>query len=397
MNAPNPQGPPAVRSIVGLSAASFGALGGCLTLPGTLLPVLVERFGIRLFEAGSMLALQQVGYLLSVIAARSVIERFGMRAALSGALFTSAVGFGGFGMATGWVSGAIMMLVAGLGFGVMEVATNTLLITAGGERRLNMLNFAHLFFGVGSFAAPPIVAPAVAAGLSWRLTFFVAAGLLAAVALGWSRVRIDTPPSDASVAGSGTPWRVRSAQLFALVLGVYVGVELGIGGWLTKYMVSVRSTTLPYAGNVLSLYWLGLAAGRLLLSVLAHRVREQALLLWLAITSTAMVCGALAAASPWMSGLCFAGTGIAFSGIFPVVVALGGRYHAHDAAGVTSVMTAGAALGGILIPWTMSAIADTLGLVVGMALYAGLCGVMALLAAGLHAVLPAEPVARRWA
>ena len=43
---------------IGLSAASFGVLGACLTLPGTLLPVLVEQFGIRLVQAGSMLAMQ---------------------------------------------------------------------------------------------------------------------------------------------------------------------------------------------------------------------------------------------------------------------------------------------------------------------------------------------------
>ena len=63
-----------VRRAVVLSAASFGILGGCLTLPGTLLPLLVERFGIRLVEAGSMLALQPVGYLLAVTVAGRLIE-----------------------------------------------------------------------------------------------------------------------------------------------------------------------------------------------------------------------------------------------------------------------------------------------------------------------------------
>jgi MFS family permease len=135
------------RRIVFLSAASFGVLGGCLTLPGTLLPLLVERFAIRLVEAGSMLAFQSIGYVVSVLVASQLIRRLGMRAVLGGALLTSGVGFAGFGLANGWLSGAAMMLVAGLGFGVMEVATNTLLITSGGERRSNVLNFAHLFFG----------------------------------------------------------------------------------------------------------------------------------------------------------------------------------------------------------------------------------------------------------
>src|SRR5262249_41075650 len=127
-----------MRLMLLLSAASFGVFGACLTLPGTLLPLLVEQFGIRLVEAGSMLALQPVAYLLSVIAAGPVINRFGIRAVLSVALATSAVGFAGFGMMSSWRGGAAMMFLTGLGFGVMEVGTNSLLINVGGERRSNL-------------------------------------------------------------------------------------------------------------------------------------------------------------------------------------------------------------------------------------------------------------------
>ena len=157
-----------VRRAVVLSAASFGVLGGCLTLPGTLLPLLVERFGIRLVEAGSMLALLPVGYLLAVTVAGGLIEAYGMQRVLAAGMLTSAAGFTGFGLISSWTGGAVMMLIGGLGFGVMEVGTNTLLIVAGGERRSNLLNLAHLFFGVGSFITPVLAAHAVAAGVSWR-------------------------------------------------------------------------------------------------------------------------------------------------------------------------------------------------------------------------------------
>src|SRR5262245_54751400 len=88
-----------MRWAVSLSAASFAVLGACLTLPGTLLPLLVERFGIRLVEAGSMLALQSIGYLITVIGARFLIDRLGMRAVLSAGPLAFAAGYGGFGLA----------------------------------------------------------------------------------------------------------------------------------------------------------------------------------------------------------------------------------------------------------------------------------------------------------
>jgi fucose permease len=369
------------RRAVVLSAASFGILGGCLTLPGTLLPLLVERFGIRLVEAGSMLALQPVGYLLAVTVAGRLIEGYGMRPVLAAGMLTSAAGFAGFGLISGWTGGASMMLIGGLGFGVMEVGTNTLLIVAGGERRSNLLNLAHLFFGVGSFITPVLAAHAVAAGVSWRITFLVAGAATAAVAAGWALFDVQDVAAVRPAGGSArTALRSPSALLLAAMLGAYVGTETGIGAWLTKYMVTVRQVTLIYAGNTLSTYWLGLAAGRLALSVLSHRTREEVLLVVLTLVAAIAMCGVLMAERPLAVVICAALTGLGFSGIFPAVIALGGRSHPHDTAGVTSVMIAGAGLGGILIPWGMSAVADAVGLIAGMSVYAVLCAVMALLA-----------------
>lgn len=372
-----------------LSAASFGILGGCMTLPGTLLPLLVERFGIRLVEAGSMLALQPVGYLLAVLMAGRLIEAYGMRTVLAAAMSMSAAGFAGFGLISGWTGGAAMMFVSGLGFGVMEVGTNSLLIVAGGERRSNLLNFAHLFFGVGSFITPVLAAHAVAAGISWRLTFLIAGLATAAVAIGWGLFDVHDVAAvrPTGSARRGVP-RSPVALLCASMLGVYVGTEIGIGGWLTKYMVTVRDVSLTYAGNALSMYWLGLAAGRLALSVLSHRVREEMLLVALTALAAFGMCAALFVQRPFAVVISAALTGLGFSGIFPAVIALGGRSHPHDTAGVTSVMIAGAGLGGILIPWTMSAVADAAGLVAGMAVYAVLCAVMVVQALLLRAALP---------
>ena len=318
-----------------------------------------------------MLALQPIGYLVTVIGAQYLIGRWGMRAVLSAGPLAFALGYGGFGLASGWISGAAMMLVAGLGFGVAEVALNTLLITIGGERRANLLNFTHLFFGVGSFLAPPLVAHTVAAGVSWRLCFAAAAVAMAAIGIGWGRLPIDdvAVPADASaVERRAVRWHL--GVLLAAILGVYVGVEMGIGGWLTKYMVSDRGTSLTYAGNALSLYWMGLAAGRLMLSALSHRFGESRLLLGLTLLSALALPAGLLAPTPSLAVLCFTLTGLGFSGVFPIVIALGGRHHPDDSAAITSVMITGAGIGGIIVPWLMSAIADAAGLTAGMVFYA---------------------------
>lgn len=384
-----------MKAVAACSSASFAVFGAFLTLPGALLPLLVEQFGIRLVEAGSMLAFQWAAYLVAVLGAGRLLEHLTARLVLSASMLMMATGIAAFGLVSSWLGGALTLFVGGLGMGVMEVAANTLLIDVGGERRSNLLNFSHLFFGVGSFVAPALSTHAVAAGWSWRLPFFAVGALTAVVAVAWHAVpgtdrRADSRPSDQTAA---TRVDRRLVVVLAALLGVYVGVETGVGTWLTKYLVSVRGFALDQAGNVLSLYWLALAVARLVLSVLAHRVREETVITWLAFGTCVALALALAADATRTAVLGFVLTGAALSGIFPAVIALGGRQHPHRAARVTAALIAGAGVGGIVIPWLMSAVADAAGLVVGMGFYVVVAAGMLGLALAVQSMLPRSPSA----
>jgi fucose permease len=373
-----------------LASATFAAVGGCLTVPGTLLPVLVDAFGIRLVEAGSMFALQAVAYVLSVATAAPVIQRCGMRAVLSIGMLGFAAGFAGFGMMTTWWGGATMLFISGLGFGAVEVALNTLVVALGGERRANLLNLTQFFFAVGAFIGPAAAARVVAGGVSWRVVFGVAGGLAAAVALGWGLqpIRHAARVADSPALAKTAPLRSKLTIAMALMLAAYVGAEMGIGGWLSKYMVEIRGVDLSYAGTAVSLYWMGLAVGRLLLTATSQYVTEERLVLGLTIGAAGAFALGLAVHQPALAVAAFALTGFGFSGIFPGVIALAGRYHPQNVAGITSVVITGAGLGGIVIPWVMSAVADGFGLVAGMGFYLLMCGVMVVLAVAINVLGP---------
>jgi fucose permease len=371
------------RRVLLLSSASFAVLGVCLTLPGALLPLLIDQFGITLVETGSMLALQPGAYLLAVLAAGRLMQQLGMRTVLSAGLLLAGTGLAIFGLVSSGSAAGATLFVNGVGLGLIEVANNTLLIAVGGERRSNLLNFAHLFFGVGSFVAPALATHAVAAGVSWRWVFAVGGGVTAAVGLAWGALLSDAVTVEQPSVGDSRKLHTRLVMLLGMLLGVYVGAETGIGAWLTKYLVSVREVALTSAGDTLALYWLGLTAGRLVLSGASHRVREDRLLLGLTMFAGLALTSALLAPTAWSAAVGFTATGVGLSGIFPAVIALGGRTHPRDTARVTGLLVAGAGLGGIVIPWTMSAIAERAGLVTGMAFYLGMIAVMVALTVGV--------------
>ncbi len=380
-----------------LASGSFAAVGICLTLPGSLLPVLVERFAMGWMEAGSMLACLPAGHLTSVLAAARIVERAGMRRTLSTSVLLLAAGVAGFGLASSWVAGAAMLLVAGLGIGVMEVAANTLLIRVGGERSTNLLNFTHLFFGVGSFVAPALATQAVASGLSWRGPFLVGGALIGLVGLGWRAVPdAAAGPGEAASAEVGDLRALLRAMLpLAALLGLYVGCEAGIGSWATEYLTSVRGLPLAAAGRGVAGYWMGLTVGRIVLTALGHRVGEERLLLASTAFSATAFAAALAAPAPWLAVVGLAATGLGFAGIFPAGLALGGRLRPASVARVTSLLIAAAGIGQITIPLAMSAVADLVGLTAGMAVYAALMAAMAVLALSLLVAAGRKEVGRR--
>lgn len=372
------------RSAIILSSASFAVFGLCLTLPGALLPILVDHFGIRLVAAGTVLAAQPGAYLVAVLLAGRLLQYLGVAVALAASLATMAIGIAGFGLAPSWPLAGGALFICGLGLGATEVGVNTVLIQVGGERRTNILNFAHLFFGVGSFAGPLLATHAVGLGYSWRAPYVAAGVLTLIVACVW------LPVSGAAFAAhttntQGTQRRIDVAlvSLLAAILGVYVGVETGVGAWLTKYSTTVRGMSIAAAGNVLACYWLGLTVLRLVLTFIAHRVRDELLIVGLAIVATAALAIALLVPSSDAATIAFVVTGMGLSGIFPAVIAVGGRTHPHDVAHVTSILIAGAGAGGIAIPWLMSALADRASITAGMAFYVAMSALMFLLAVAL--------------
>jgi len=386
---PSPAAHSHLRLAIALASISFGALGVCMILPGALLPLLVEKFGMRLVEAGSMMALQPIGYLVAVVCASRIIRAIGMRQTLRSGFLVAAAGYAAFGLVSSWTAGAGAMLVTGLGIGTVEVAANALIVGVAGDRSPSVLNFAHLFFGFGSVVTPAIATQAVALGATLAGAFLTTALVLVAVALGWGFLH-QAATADADHSGTAGPLHRRFILLCATMLAVYVGTEMGIGNWLTKYLVSVRSVDLPDAGRALSLYWLGLTIGRLGLSFMAHRFTQERLLSSLAMFASTFACAALLAPSVRLEIAGFTLLGLGFSGIFPGIIALGGRFHEHSTAQATSIMIGGAGAGGIVIPWIMSGVSDALGLRMGMAFYASMCFVMIGLAIAIRQSMPLE-------
>ena len=353
-------------------------MGAGTSLPGALLPEFMDAFTLSPFGAGSILAMSSIGYLASVLSTPRLLSVRGVRATARDGLILYTASSLLIGVAPhAWMVG-IALLALGLGFGAIDVSTNALFAAQSGPRTTNVLNLVHFFFGIGAFALPALAAIVLGSSWGWPLLCLLLAITSASAALGWQWL----PPASATLSQPeadtrpGHRFRSGPVLLFALILGLYVGAEVGLGSWIAEYMVAIRSLPIDQAAATLSSYWLGLAVGRLILSTIAHKIGDRLLLLLSALASLAALWTALEVREATTAAFFFFATGMALSGIFPTVIALTGRAQPNDIARATSAVIAASAVGGILVPWLMSLLSDHNGIERGMFFYAGVTGAM---------------------
>lgn len=363
------------RRLVVLGSLTFSAVGVAVVLPGALLPLLIERLDLRISDAGLLLATQPLGHLCAVLLLPRALPRVESRwlLACAGVVLGSAVA--ALGAALAWNTALLAMAVSGLGIGVLEIGTNTVLLV-NTSRPNRVLNFTHLFFGVASVLTPPLAAAALENGVPWSWVWIAAGTHVAITGLLWGTL---APPLNRSSARIGAPRMgarrsIRWPKIaLAAAMAAYVGAEIGFGSWYTKYFTLAHGGSLVTAGHGLAIYWGGLTVGRFLLALWAPG--HSSVPFVAALGATAALTASLALVAQGASTFVFfAGVlGVALAGIFPGILALAARWYPGQVATVTGMLLAGAGVGQMLFPWAMALIAERLGVPRAMWVYPLLC------------------------
>lgn len=372
------QGP--VRAI---GYASFLLIGWS----GLLVPSLIRSLedALRQSDAGIgvFYFLYALAYATGSVAGGVAAERIGRHGVLVAMAATHGAGLVALGLAPGWLAFLVAALPAGLGAGALDGGMNGLFLDAFRTGRGRALNTLHLYFGVGALAAPLAIGLLVDAGITWR-PIIAATGLIAlalALAVGATEMPHGRPPTmPAGRADGETPGRstVRPGlslplMMLAAAIAAYVASEVGVSNWLVRFLASAP---LVVATTSLSLYWAGLAVGRLISARIADRFDH----VHFAAAAAAVSTGALTAAIlvPWqpLSIALFGIVGMASGPIFPMIVAIGGERHPDRSAAISGALVGLAVVGGIVYPPVMGFISVAFGLTVAMlgaALLSGAC------------------------
>jgi fucose permease len=322
---------------------------------GPFLPAIAHATDLSIDRAGLIVSASAAGYFVALLAAGEMSQHLSARTTLACAMVLLGAGLFGLGVAPGLAALLGAAVVIGFGCGGIDVADNALVAELNRERLGSALNYLHVMFGVGALLGPLIVGAMLAARTGYPFAF--AAGAL--VSLGIAALLWATPlaePQMESVGGGGLAAMLSYGQIWVLgaILLLYVGAESGIGAWLFVFLRSAGGLSDSPASWGVSVYWLGLIAGRMVGGRLGHAVAPREFSIGAAALSAAAIVGLIAApAAHWLAALMAFLVGAGFGPIFPNMIAIGAEIFPTEVGRMTSVVAAGSAIGGMIVPWMM--------------------------------------------
>jgi fucose permease len=363
-------------------AAILGCLG-LLTIgwTGLLIPSLIrsieDTFDQNDAGIGLIYLLYSVAYAAGSFGGGPATERLGRRTILTGAALLHGAGIIGLGLAPSWAAFMFLALPAGLGAGGLDGGSNGLFLDLFRTGRGRAMNLLHLFFSVGALSAPLIVGALVESGTPWQGVMVVSGLGPLVLAAGFWLVRMpsgraaartagdaDLSPSGSAPIGDRVTGRISlPLVLLGIAILAYVASEVGVSNWLVRFLEPAPLSTATLA---LSLFWAGLAVGRLVSAGIADRFDHVRFTVTCAVGLSIALLGAIAVPSLSVSIALFAIVGFASGPVFPMIQAIGGERYVDRSAAVSGLLTGFGVVGGTVYPPLMGLMSVTVGLTAAM-------------------------------
>lgn len=315
----------------------FLAIGAMQAMYGPAFPAFLSRYHLGVGQVGAVVSAHFLGSFVTIAASGMLLVRFGYRRLLLAGATGMTLGAVGVALSPTWGLTLAAALGGGLGFGLVDVATNLLFARWYGARATGALNLLNAAFGLGAVLGPVaigLLAPHVAPA-------FLSVAVLSVVAAAF----VARAPMPAPLAVPSGALKVPRAPLlgFMVLYFVYVSSEVGVASWEPTYLAPIFGDA--HAAFFTGLYWGSLTFGRFVAALLGERFRPADIVLGASVLALGSAC--LASATT-VAPLAYALVGFAFAPIFPTALAWVQQVFPQRSEQVTPVVIAVASLGPVL-------------------------------------------------
>ena len=360
---------------------------------GAIMPELIIGKGLSYTLAGGLLTCLTIGNFLATVLYPALCVRIKEKYVTTSLCFLYPICLFLFTVVGKVVLLYVLILLIGLNRGIITL-TNNRTVNAATNNSPKHLNFLHMSYALGALLSPFLIAILTRAGIGWEtllraialITFLIPiiylcmdeemlSGRLTADKAGQlSDVNSDEKVlSECSDVSTGDVGNTRgghavSKSYFAvggyyLALGMifsYMGLENTVNGWFETYLQQTGIMSETLATMMVSITWLMIMIGRLVVAKLTEKVGTTTLLFTITavqFVAVILLLNAHTAASVVIALVLF---GLGLAGIYPTLMAYTGRIVNNANLGM-SVLTGIGTIGGMVLPQLIGIVADARG------------------------------------
>ncbi|MBM3705005.1 MAG: MFS transporter [Actinobacteria bacterium] len=179
------------------------------------------------------------------------------------------------------------------------------------------------FYPVGNFTGPFIVSLLIKNGIYWRYNYFVTAGLALIILIlyvilktRYDRTAVFEEKEKISFRATFTDKRINTIFTLGCILLLFYAVsETVIAAWAPTFLRTVRFFEIEMASLAVSIFWMSILAGRIVVSFIAGRIKTNYIMLTLSCIGFISMAFLVFAKSLWAIFILIGLSGLGCSGI----------------------------------------------------------------------------------
>jgi len=348
-------------------------------------PVMIEIGGSvsqAISNMGLLMTVFSTGFVTGTLLTGLLIRFFPKAYILNIALAVQAIFLLVFPFSNSFIRMLAVYFIIGMCGGFIETIASLLILEINKEQAGYYLNISQAFFGIGAFAGPYISSIVVRIGLDWELSYYFLVFLSSLSFIFFSILRvkckslisvsvfntanIGKKAKDTSKVLSGLT--VKLIILFSFAMLMYIASEDGLNAWIPTFFRLERGFSAYHASQILSFYWLAIAAGRFLIAFLIKKINLLKITITISILGFLSTFAGIMVENKYLNLVFFMLTGLFYSGIWPNIIALSMQYFKNDSRKDTfiSLIIAVGSVGALMAPWVVGSIFKISNLLTGL-------------------------------
>lgn len=228
------------------------------------------EYGLETRQIGFLLGAYFLSFFASSVIGGLISGKTGMKPVLLAGYGLTALGLSVFVGSTGATHLAMAVVAIGLGGGILEGMTTSLLLAENPARTRQVVAMSQLFYCIGALGGTALVGVLFASQIPWRMAF--AGLLLPALVLGAVLfalpVRSPGAEGPSAVRRSSPGWIL----LFSALLFLFVYVETGLTSWIPFLLGTSFELPEPQPQWIFAAFWAAFLLARLFISFGRHAI-----------------------------------------------------------------------------------------------------------------------------